>query len=85
MASRAELQDWVIAALKSKGGAASIVEVAKHIWANHESELRASGDLFYTWQYDMRWACTKLRERKVVQAAEISDRGEWRLQPQLAA
>ena len=85
MASRTELQDWVIAALKSKGGAANIVEVAKHIWTNHESELKASGDLFYTWQYDMRWACTKLRERKVVQAAEISERGEWRLQPQLAA
>ena len=81
MASRAELQDWVIAALKSKGGAANIAEVARHIWANHESELRVSGDLFYTWQYDMRWACTKLRERKVVQAAETSARGEWRLQP----
>ena len=85
MASRVELQDWVIAALKSHGGAASIVQVAKHIWAHHEAELRASGDLFYTWQYDMRWACTRLRERKVVQAAETSDRGEWRLQPQLVS
>jgi hypothetical protein len=85
MASRLELQDWVIAALKAKGGSGTIVEVAKHIWANHEHELRASGDLFFTWQYDMRWACTRLRERKVVQAAEMSDRGEWKLQPQLAA
>ena len=85
MTSRAELQEWVIAALKSNGGAATIVQVAKHIWANHESELKASGDLFYTWQYDMRWACTKLRERKVVQAAEMSERGEWRLQPRLSA
>jgi hypothetical protein len=83
MASRTELQDWVIAALKSHGGAASIVQVAKYIWAHHEAELRASGDLFYTWQYDMRWACTRLRERKVVQAAEASNRGEWCLQPQL--
>jgi hypothetical protein len=64
--------------------AGSIVEVAKHIWKHHESELKASGDLYYTWQYDTRWACTKLRERKIVQAAETSDRGEWRLQPQLA-
>lgn len=85
MASRTELREWVIAALKSRGGAASIVEVAKHIWENHESELRASHDIFYTWQYDMRWACTKLRERNVVQAAETSARGEWRLKPQLAA
>lgn len=84
MATRTELQDWVIEALKAKGGAASIVEVAKYIWQHHESELKASGDLFYTWQYDMRWACTKLRERNVVEAAEVSDRGEWRLRAQSA-
>ena len=83
MASRLELQDWVTEALKAQGGAASIVEVAIHIWANHENELRASGDLFYTWQYDMRWASTRLRERKVVQSADISERGEWKLQPNL--
>jgi hypothetical protein len=84
MATRTELQDWVIEALKAKGGAASIVEVAKYIWQHRESELKASGDLFYTWQYDMRWACTKLRERNVVEAAEVSDRGEWRLHAQSA-
>jgi hypothetical protein len=81
MASRTELQDWVIEALRAKGGVATIVEAAKHIWEKHESELRASGDLFYTWQYDMRWACTRLRERKIIQAAEISDRGQWKLNP----
>lgn len=85
MASRLELQDWVIEALKANGGSGTIVQVAKHIWSNHEHELKASGDLFFTWQYDMRWACTRLRERKIVQPAEISARGEWKLQPQLAA
>ena len=85
MASRLELQDWVIEGLKANGGSGTIAEVAKHIWANHEHELRASGDLFFTWQYDMRWACTRLRERKVVQAAEVSDRGEWKLEAHLAA
>ena len=79
MARRDDLQDWVVAALKANGGAADIVQVAKYIWQHHEKELRASGDLFYTWQYDMRWACTRLRERKIVQAAEVSARGEWRL------
>lgn len=79
MAKREDLQDWVVAALKAYSGSASIVQVAEHIWANHEKELRASGELFFTWQYDMRWACTRLRERKIVQAAEVSKRGEWRL------
>ena len=79
MAKRDDLQDWVIVALKANGGSASIVETAEHIWQHHERELRSSGDLFYTWQYDMRWACTRLRERKLVQAAETSKRGEWRI------
>jgi hypothetical protein len=79
MAKREDLQDWVIAALKANGGSASIVQVAQYIWTHHEKELRTSGELFFTWQYDMRWACTRLRERKTVQAAEVSKRGEWRL------
>ena len=79
MANREVLQKWVIDALRANGGTASIVQAAKYLWANHEQELRASGDMFYTWQYDMRWACTKLRERKVVQPAEDSARGEWKL------
>lgn len=40
MATRSELQDWVIQALKAAGGAASILEVAKYIWEHHESELQ---------------------------------------------
>jgi len=62
MANRNDLQEWVYEAVKSNGGTASVVEVAKHIWEQHEDELKASGDLFYTWQYDMRWAADKLRK-----------------------
>lgn len=79
MPSREHLQDWVVQALKSMGGSGSIVAVAKHIWGRHESELKAAGDLFCTWQYDMRWACTRLREKKIVQPAELLGRGEWKL------
>ena len=79
MGKREDLQDWVVDALKAHSGSANIVQVAQHIWAHHEKELRASGELFFTWQCDMRWACTRLRERKIVPAAEVSKRGEWRL------
>ena len=51
---RSDLVDLVYAAVRDLGGRATIVQVAKHIWENNEAELRASGDLFYTWQYDMR-------------------------------
>lgn len=80
MTKRDVLQDWVVAAPNAHSGSASIVQVAAHIWANHENELRASGELFFAWQYDMRWACSRLRERKIVQAAEVSERGVWRLE-----
>jgi len=62
MATKHDLVDWVYAAVKRAGGSATLVEVARDIWAHHEAELRASGDLFYTWQYDMRWAAQTLRD-----------------------
>lgn len=79
MNGREELQEWVLQALKESGGSASILVVAKHIWKHREHELRASEDLFYTWQYDMRWACTKLRNAGIVRDATISPRGQWEL------
>jgi hypothetical protein len=39
-----------------------VLEVTKDVWAAHEDDLRASGDLFFTWQYDLRWAAQKLRD-----------------------
>jgi hypothetical protein len=60
-ATREDLRAWVLDALRDNGGQGTVVQVAKHVWARHESELRAAGDLFYTWQYDIRWAATRLR------------------------
>ncbi|BCP51623.1 hypothetical protein K32_02400 [Kaistia sp. 32K] len=59
---REKLKQWVLQAVDHRGGKASIVDVARHIWAEHEAELKSAGDLFYTWQYDMRWAAQKLRD-----------------------
>lgn len=61
MANREDLKDWVFRAVYECGGRTKVVEVARYIWKNHEQELRRSGDLFYTWQYEMRWAAQKLR------------------------
>ncbi len=77
MISKDNLQDFVFEALNDLGGRGRIVEVAKHIWKNHKQELKKSGDLFYTWQYDMRWAATKLRKSGKILPAEVSPRGEW--------
>lgn len=63
MASKSDLQDWILEALQ-KLGPSTVTEVAKKIWADHEAELRQSGDLFFTWQYDMRWQAQKLQDQK---------------------
>ena len=48
---------------------------AKFVWDNYEKDLRASGDFFYTWQYDLRWAGDGLvKEGKL---DKTSHRGTW--------
>ena len=77
MAVRSDLQKWVVSALEHYNGSATIVQVAKFIWKNHENELRHSGDLFYTWQYEMRWAAQKLRDAGVCMKANKPPVGIW--------
>jgi hypothetical protein len=79
VATKGDLVDWVVQALKTAGGSGSVLFVAKHIWDNHEKELRASGNLFYTWQYDTRWAATELRRRGILVGANEDRRGKWTL------
>jgi hypothetical protein len=62
MATKADLQGWVVEALRTFGGEAHLARVAEHIWNHHEKDLRVSGDLFFTWQYDMRWAAQNLQK-----------------------
>lgn len=72
--------DWVVEALEQLGGTAGVVEVSRQVWQNHESDLRESGDLFYTWQYDLRWAATKLRKAGQLQPSTGRRiRAEWEL------
>ena len=78
MATKGDLVDWVQEALKSAGGTASILYVAQYIWNNHKKQLEEN-DLFFTWQYDMRWAATEVRKRGVLVRAEDDRRGKWSL------
>ena len=73
------LTKWVQEALEQNHDKGSVIEVAKIIWKNHEEDLKKSGDLFYTWQYDYRWAATHLRQKAVIKSAYESPRGVWEL------
>lgn len=73
------MESWIVEALRAHSGRLSLVEVAKHVWLAHEVELRASGDAFYTWQYDLRWAADKLRRQGTLKDSAICERGVWEL------
>jgi hypothetical protein len=79
MATKSDLVDWVVGALKANGGRGTLVETARQIWGLHAGDLEASGDLLFTWQYDMRWAATELRRTGVMRAADVSPKGVWEL------
>jgi hypothetical protein len=77
MATKDDLRGWVVDAIRAKGGAATIIEVAEYVWRCHEQDLRSSGRLFFTWQYDMRWCALELRKAKVLIPADKSPTGTW--------
>jgi hypothetical protein len=53
------------------------VQVSREVWRQHESDLRNSGDLFYTWQYDIRWAAQRLRNDGVLAKAPRGSNLPW--------
>ncbi len=78
MSHKDDLKVWVLDAIDAHHGEATLVDVAKHIWDNHENDLRGAGEGFYTWQYDMRWAAQYLRNQGVLVGADQAPRGIWR-------
>jgi hypothetical protein len=68
MAERKDLDVWIVDALRSLGGRARPIEVARFIWRQHQTQLRAAGDLFYTWQQEMHAAAGRLRRRGMIRS-----------------
>ena len=64
---------------KKLGGKGSIVEIAKVIDNTYKKEIKAAGDLYYTWHYDMRWAATQLRKQNILKPAVHPYNGIWEL------
>ena len=74
-----DLSKMIIEALKYHGGRTSLVEICKYVWNNYERELRNSGDLFYTWQYRIRWQGYQLRKEGIIKTTEGTNKGMWEL------
>ena len=79
MATKHDLVDWLYFSLQALEGRARIVTLCKHVWDNHEDDLRESGDLFFTWQYDIRWAAYQLRKQGKMKPNKVSPKGVWEL------
>jgi hypothetical protein len=79
MANRNDIKSWVITAVVALGGKAWPGDVAKFIWENFETDLRASGSLLYTWQYDARWAAQSLRNEGKLKAVHGRRDLPWEL------
>ena len=77
MTYREKLQLWVWQALDELGGRGTVNEVAKNIWVKHETDLKAAGDAFYSWQYDMRWAAQGLRKKGKIDFRKVGKLNEW--------
>ena len=73
---REALQRWVLEAVSAIGGSGGVNDVARAIWERREHELRRS-EGFYSWQYDMRWAAQKLREKKLLGVRKEGSKSIW--------
>lgn len=66
-------------ALRNLNGSGHFLDGLKHVWKRHEAEIKESGDMFYTWQYDIRWAATALRHDGLLRLADETPRRTWEL------
>ncbi len=70
---RNDLPDLLYDIIASFGGKASMMDVFRKFWDIYADELKKSGDIFYTWNYDIRWAATELRKAKRMKQASSKE------------
>jgi len=66
-------------ALIANGGSGNIVQLCRWVWEHQIQHLSKNDNLFYTWQYDIRWAATKLRRMGIIKDVQQSAMGVWEL------
>ncbi|MDB5680647.1 MAG: uncharacterized protein JWO16_452 [Sphingomonas bacterium] len=81
MGNREKLKLWVREALGQLGSEGLILDVMKQVWAVHQTDITQSGDGFYTWQYDIRWAADELRKEGALGLRKAGAKSIWILKP----
>lgn len=60
------------------GGSATPLAASRMLFKRYEKRLRKSGDVFYTWQGDLKAVATRLRKMEVLKPAKAAP-GKWEL------
>ena len=69
------IREWVRLEIgRAKSGETTIMDLKKAIWDLHAEDLYAAGDLFYTWQDQIPWAVTELRNTGFVERTRKTDK-----------
>ena len=85
---RKDLPDILYQLIKELGGSAKMMTIFRKFWADHKNEIKEDDDVFYTWNYDIRWAATELRKKgrmkkastqENTHGADISPKGIWEI------
>ena len=77
---RKDLTEMLEEALVSLGGEGRIVEICEYIWNNYNNDLLSSGDIFYTWQYDLRMSAKEpLKAQGKVITIKDGTKSIWKL------
>jgi hypothetical protein len=79
MVTRDSMKQWIIECLQEHNGSAWPREVSKYVWVNYEADLKTSGDILFTWQYDIRWAAQQLRYEGVLKPVNRRRDLPWKL------
>lgn len=77
MSTKEDLKRYILEALDELNGSASIINISKVVWRRHQGDLYNGGNIFYTWNYDLRWAAHQLQKENRLNT--LARRGVWSL------
>lgn len=78
--TRKDLPNILYQILDELGGRAKMMDVFKSFWTKYKNVLKETDDIFYTWNYDIRWAATQLRKENRMKPAKTKENSHGALE-----
>lgn len=74
---KSDLPNILYDIIRSLGGRADMMTVFEEFWRRYGATLTPPDPLFYTWNYDIRWAATELRKSGKMKSTHLCEKGIW--------